>query len=66
MQSISPTAVIGRAFEIYKQQAGALIAAALVVFVIDAVARLLFDDGALVLIASAVGLVVHTFYRGWS
>lgn len=64
MQSISPTAVLGRAFEIYKQQASVLISAALLLFLIDAVSRLLFDDGALVLIAGAVGLIVHTFYEG--
>jgi hypothetical protein len=64
MQSISPPAVISRAFDIYKQNAGILIAAALVVFLIDAVARLIFDAGLLVLVASLVSLVLHTFYQG--
>jgi hypothetical protein len=64
MQTISPTTVIGRAFDIYKEQAGALIAAALIVFLIDAVARLVFNEGALVIVASLVGLVAHTFYQG--
>lgn len=64
MQSISPTAVISRAFDIYKQNAGILIAAALVVFLIEAVARLVFDEGLLVILASLVSLVLHTFYQG--
>lgn len=64
MTSIQPTAVIGRAFDIYKQQAGALIGAALIVFAIDAVASLIFDSGALLLLAGLVGLVAHVFYTG--
>lgn len=64
MQTISPTAVISRAFDIYREQAAALIVAALIVFLIDAVARFVFHEGALVLIASIVGLVAHTFYQG--
>ena len=64
MNSIQPTAVIGRAFDIYKQQAGALIVAALIVFAVDAVARLIFDSGALLLLATLVGLVAHVFYTG--
>lgn len=64
MQSISPPAVVSRAFEIYKQNAGILVAAALVVFLIEAVARLIFDEGVLVILASLVSLVLHTFYQG--
>lgn len=64
MTSIQPTAIIGRAFDIYKQQAGALLGAALVVFAIDAVASLIFDSGALLLLAALVGLVAHVFYTG--
>lgn len=64
MTSIQPTAVIGRALDIYKEQAGALIGAALIVFAIDAVASLVFDSGALFLLAGLVGLVAHVFYTG--
>lgn len=64
MTSIQPTAVIGRAFGIYKQQAGALIGAALVVFAIDAVASLVFDRGILLIVAAIVGLAAHFFYTG--
>jgi hypothetical protein len=64
MQTISATAVIGRAFAIYREHPGPLIGAAVIVFLIDAVARAVFDSGVLVLVASLVGLVVHTFYQG--
>lgn len=64
MTTIQPTEIVGRAFAIYKQQAGALIPAALVVFAVVALSELVFDEGLLVLIASAIGIVAHTFYTG--
>lgn len=63
MNTIQPTQVVGRAFEIYREQANALIPAALVVFAIVAVANLVFG-GVLFLIASAIAVVAQTFYTG--
>lgn len=62
--TIDPTAVLGRALGIYKEHAGALIPAALLVFLINAIVAFVFDSGVLVLVASLVSMVVHTFYQG--
>lgn len=64
MTTIQPTQIVGRAFEIYRQQASALLSAALVVFAIVAVANLVFHKGLLVVIASIVSVVAQTFYTG--
>lgn len=64
MTAIQPTAVLGRAFEIYKQQAGALLGAALIVFAINAIAGAIFDDGWLLLLSLLVSFVAQTFYAG--
>jgi len=64
MTTIDPGAIVGRAFRIYQEHAAPLIAAALIVFLIDAVAAFLFDSGALVIVASLIGLIAHTFYQG--
>lgn len=62
-QKIKPGEVIGSAFEIYREQASVLIPAAVLVFAIVAVARLVFTDG-LVELVSLLALVVGTFYQG--
>lgn len=64
MSQLNPTDVVGRAFGIYKEHAGALIPAALIVFAIVAVANLIFDGGILFFIASAIGVVAAIFYEG--
>ncbi len=64
MNTIDPGAIVGRAFRIYQEHAAPLIAAAVIVFLIDAVAQYVFDSGFAVLIASLVGLIAHTFYQG--
>ena len=64
MHTFSPTDVVGRAFTIYKQQAGALIPAAIVVYAIAALANLIFDGGILFFVAGAIGTIVGIFYQG--
>ena len=64
MNTIDPGAIVGRAFRIYQEHAAPLIAAAVIVFLIDAVAQYVFDSGFAVLIASLIGLIAHTFYQG--
>lgn len=60
---LSPGAVISSALEIYGTQVWVLIPAAVVVFAIVAVARLVFTGGAAALV-SLVALVLATFYQG--
>jgi hypothetical protein len=62
-QRIRPGEVIGSALEIYGAQVWVLIPAAVVVFAIVAVARLLFTGGAAALV-SLVAIVLSTFYQG--
>lgn len=62
-QKIKPGEVIGSALEIYREQAGALIPAAILVFAIVAIARLALTGGAEALV-SLVALVLGTFYQG--
>ncbi len=50
--------------EIYKEQAQTLIAAALIVYLVNLVAGLLFASGALVILALLVSTVVGVFYQG--
>ena len=64
MQRLTPGDVIGRAFQIYREQIGVLLPAALLVFAVDAVIGWLLDEGALVLIAGLVSLVLTTLYQG--
>jgi hypothetical protein len=65
MHAITPSEVLSRAFEIYKHYAGVLIGAALAIFLIEAVLRLVFhNSGVLLGIASIVGVVLHIFYQG--
>jgi len=64
MHTFSPTDVVGRAFGIYKEQAGALIPAAIVVYAIAALANLVFDGGVLFFLAGAIGTIVGIFYQG--
>jgi hypothetical protein len=61
---LSPGDVIGRAFEIYRDQIGVLLPAALVVFAINAVVSWVFDKGLLTLVAVVVSLVLATLYEG--
>jgi hypothetical protein len=62
-QKIKSTEVIGSALEIYREQAGVLIPAAIAVFAIVAIARLVLTGGAVGLV-SLVALVLGTFYQG--
>ena len=64
MNTLSPTDLIGRAFQIYRDQIGVLLPAALVVFAINAVVSWVFDRGALALIAAVVSLVLAILYDG--
>jgi hypothetical protein len=64
VQRLTPGDVIGRAFQIYREQIGVLLPAALLVFAVDAVIGWLLDEGALVLIAGLVSLVLTTLYQG--
>ena len=62
-QKIKPGEVIGSALEIYRDQAGVLIPAAVLVFAIVALARLALTGSAAVLV-SLVAIVLGTFYQG--
>lgn len=64
MQRLTPGDVIGRAFQIYRDQIGVLLPVALVVFAVDAVVTWLLDEGALAIIAGLVSLVLATLYSG--
>ena len=64
MQRLSAGDVIGRAFEIYRDQIGVLLPAALVVFGVDAVVGWVFDEGLLTLVAGVVSLVLAILYEG--
>jgi len=64
MNPLNPGDVIGRAFSIYRDNAGTLVAAAFIVFAVTAVANLLFDEGFLLIVASAIGMVASVFYQG--
>jgi hypothetical protein len=59
-QSIDPGSVISTAFNIYRDQAGVLLATALVVFTIEALLVFLLGP----LVGSVLTLVVSTFYQG--
>lgn len=63
MTKISPGDVISRAAQIYRSQFGILIAAALIVFLISAVATGLLP-GVLAIIAAIIGIVAAIFYQG--
>ncbi|HEV7937660.1 MAG TPA: YciC family protein [Solirubrobacteraceae bacterium] len=62
-EKIKPGEVVGSALEIYREQAGVLLPAAIAVFAIVAIGRLVFTGGAVALV-SLVALVVGTFYQG--
>jgi hypothetical protein len=62
-QKIRPGEVIGSALEIYREQVSVLIPAAIVLFAIVAIARLILTGGAAGLV-SLVALVLGTFYQG--
>lgn len=61
---LSATGVIERVIEIYKEQAQTLIVAALIVYLVNFVAGLLFASGALIILALIVSTVVGVFYQG--
>ncbi len=62
-EKIKPGEVIGSALEIYREQASVLLPAAIAVFAIVALARLVLTGGAATLV-SLVALVIGTFYQG--
>jgi hypothetical protein len=64
MTTFSPTDVIERAFQIYKEQAGVLLPPAAVIFAVAAIASHFLDSPALFILAGAVGTVVAIFYSG--
>ena len=63
MTELSPGRVIGRAWEVYRDQAGVLLPTALAVFALQAVVTLALT-GVLAGIASLVSLVLSIFYTG--
>ena len=64
MQRLSPGEVIGRAFEIYREQIGVLLPSALLVFAVDAVVSWVFDEGLLAVVAAVVSIVLAILYQG--
>lgn len=62
-EKVKPGEVIGSALEIYREQAGVLLPAAIAVFAIVAIARLVLTGGAAALV-SLIALVIGTFYQG--
>jgi hypothetical protein len=62
MSEIRPAAIIGRVFEIYRDQAATLLPAALLVYAVQLLAALLVPH--LFVLAAIVGLVVGVFYQG--
>ena len=57
--------VVSKVFRIYREQAGVLLAAAAVIFLIEALARLVaIDRPVLALLAGIVSLVLSTLYTG--
>jgi hypothetical protein len=60
---IDPGAVIGKSWDIYKQNAGTLVGAALLVYAVDALASAVFT-GTLWVLAGVVSLIVATLYQG--
>jgi hypothetical protein len=62
-QRIEPGEVIGSAFQVYREQASVLIPAAIILFAIVALARLVLTGGAAALV-SLVALVLGVFYQG--
>jgi hypothetical protein len=63
MGQLQPGAVIGRAWDIYRDQAGILIPAALAIFAVEAVAALVLP-GVLAILAAVVSIVLTVFYQG--
>jgi hypothetical protein len=63
MPQISPSAIIGRALEIYRSQFATLIGASLLLFAVSLVVTLVLPDE-LVSIAGLVSLIVSAFYTG--
>ena len=64
VQRLSPGDVIGRAFQIYREQIGVLLPTALLVFAVDAVVSWVFDEGVLTVVAAVVSLVLAVLYQG--
>jgi len=64
VQRLSPGDVIGRAFQIYRDQIGVLLPAALLVFAVNALVSWVLDEGLLTLVAVAVSLVLAVLYEG--
>ena len=62
MHEIRPGAIIGRVFQIYREQAATLLPAALLVYAVQLLAALLVPD--FFVVAAVVGIVVGVFYQG--
>ena len=62
MSEIRPGAIVGRAFQIYRDQAATLLPAALLVYAVQLLAALLVPD--FFVLAAIVGIVVGVFYQG--
>jgi hypothetical protein len=62
MSEIRPGAIVGRAFQIYRDQAATLLPAALLIYAVQLLAALLVPN--FFFLAAIVGLVVGVFYQG--
>ena len=62
MSEIRPGAIVGRAFQIYRDQAATLLPAALLVYAVQLLAALLVPN--FFVLAAIVGIVVGVFYQG--
>ena len=62
MPDIRPGTIVGRAFQIYREQAGTLIPAALLIFAVQFLLVLLIPS--IFFIAAIAGLIVSVFYQG--
>ena len=62
MSEIRPGAIVGRAFQIYRDQAATLLPAALLVYAVQLLAALLVPN--FFVLAAIVGIIVGVFYQG--
>jgi hypothetical protein len=61
---LTPSGVIERVIEIYRDQAQTLVLAALIVYLVNLVATLVFSSGAFIILATIVSTAVGVFYQG--
>jgi|tagenome__1003787_1003787.scaffolds.fasta_scaffold20940076_2 hypothetical protein len=64
MQRLSPGDVIGRAFQIYRDQIGVLLPTALLLFAINAALSWVFDEGLLRFVAAVISIMLAILYEG--